>query len=350
MLRRCDMKITPIKNYKRPEYALKIAALMTAAVSLSGCTERGTVTESSVPVTEQNGAGSQITSPASQSKVSYATPTVAPETTNFSGTVTTVSESAAVTTTPAEISDSGISGAKVMYSSEKSAALSAAGIITSAAVTTAVTSTTTSVPETEIVELDGDVEIPVELEGEPAIDEDDLNPVGIVPCGTDDYCEPVELAGDVAFIPDHNDPQIFSGEYLDYFAEVCCSHFYTAFGKLGFESEVEIYEGSPDNRITFRSDNIEISQFVRSVIYLTKDGETKRINIVFINADSEEAQTLAETEDITVLDGGYYTDNASDSGGNDANALFLAVPDFNYPLSEEFGNALAEDLAEKGII
>ena len=57
-----------------------------------------------------------------------------------------------------------------------------------------------------------------------------------------------------------------------------------------------------------------------------------------------------KTENITVLDGGYYTDNALDIDGDDTNTLFLAVPDFNYPLTEEFGNALAEDLAEKGII
>lgn len=342
------MDIRPVKNYKKPVYAIKLAALLTAAASLSGCAERGTVTESAVPLTEQNGAGSQMTRPALQSQTSYATPTVAPETTTFSGTVTTVSETAAVTTTPAEISDSGISGAKVMYSSEKSAALSAAGIITSAAVTTAAASTTTSVPETEILELDGDVEIPVELEGEPAIDEDDLDPVGIVPAFTDD--EIIELAGDVAFIPDHNEPENLSGDYLDFFADAYCSYFYTAFGKLGYDSEVEIYEGSTDNRLTFRTDSIEISQFVRSVICLSKDDEIRRINIVLIKADSEEANTLAKTENITVLDGGYYTENAADSNGNDTNALFIAVPDFNYPLTEEFGNALAADLAEKGII
>ena len=181
------MKISPVKNYKKPAYALKLAALLTAAASVSGCAENsGTAVTAEEPAASNTAQTQEDTAPAYRE-----TTTAAPETT-ISGTVTTVettteclddTELAGETDLPEETTSS----AAEEVTAETAAEATTTAALTTAAVTTAataaaITTTTTTTTATECV-VDGLMEAPEE-----------------------NYTEP-ELEGDVA-VPEDNDPML----------------------------------------------------------------------------------------------------------------------------------------------
>ncbi len=170
------MKISPVKNYKKPAYALKLAALIAAAASLSGCAENnGAAVTTEEPATSNTAQTQEGTAPAYQE-----TTTAAPETT-ISGTVTTVE------TTTECLDDTELAGeadipeeTAPQITEEITEGITAAvtAAVTSAAVSTAVTSEDCLVegvmqaPEENYTEpeLEGDVAAPEEDDELSAID------------------------------------------------------------------------------------------------------------------------------------------------------------------------------------
>ena len=132
------MKISPVKNYKMPAYALKLAALITAAASVSGCAENGgAAITTGEPATSGTVESQEGTAPA------YQAPTTAAPETTISGTVTTVE------TTTECLNDTELAGeadipeeTAPQITEEITEGITAAvtAAVTSAAVSTAVTS------------------------------------------------------------------------------------------------------------------------------------------------------------------------------------------------------------------
>ena len=209
------MKISPVNNYKKPGYALKIAALLTAAASVSGCAENtGAVTTTGntapAPAYKQTASG-QITSAEEAVTTPAAT---APDTGTYTttvpaGTVMTTAE----TTEPAETSSADDTTAPAITTS-------AAAVTTAAVITTALTTTSY-----EACEVDGMLEAPEE----------------------DEY-EEAELEGDVAMPEDHEPMyenfcviQYLKDEFTDedvWYARGLSVEFETNDG--GFESDIHV--------------------------------------------------------------------------------------------------------------
>lgn len=107
------MKISPLKKYARPAYALKIAALLTAAASVAGCAEQApSVTGGSAPVTEETqGAAAKVTVPVTDntSKTEYTEETVlsgkivVTEETELAGDVAPIEDTTAAVTAAAAV-------------------------------------------------------------------------------------------------------------------------------------------------------------------------------------------------------------------------------------------------------
>ena len=233
------MKVSPVKNYKKPEYALKIAALLTAAASVSGCSERILQTSGAAATydTEPTGAGASAVTDASTA-----------ETTAAASSTTTTAASTEITTTFGSVEETELAGDvavidETVQTKEDPALFTKVAVTTTVAATTVTTTTTTIAPAATEVEITEDFM----LEGEPAVDEDEydsLDPVGIVPAYTDDDCrlagdvpEPVdtddeiiELEGDVAapevdFEEEIPDDYILANRYENSLADECTKAF-----------------------------------------------------------------------------------------------------------------------------
>ncbi len=171
------MKITPLKKNARPGYALKIAALLTAAASVAGCAEHNPATlEGDVPMTEEvtENAGAKGGEPVTEdtSKPDYT------EDIELAGEETVI-EDTALAGDIAPIEDE---TAKAEETTAKVTAAAAA--VTTAATTTAAIFGTSPVTEDEICELDGDVAMPEDeglvLDGGVEVPEDETELGGVV--------------------------------------------------------------------------------------------------------------------------------------------------------------------------
>lgn len=183
------MKITPLKKYARPGYALKIAALLTAAASVAGCTEHNPATlKGDVPMTEEvtENAGAKVTEPVTEDTT----------TTEYTEDITLAGEETV-------IEDTGLAGDiapiedKTARAEETTAKVTAAAAaVTTAATTTAAIFGTSPVTEDEICELDGDVAMPEdesELGGVVSPDEETVDQLYGIKAGSQLYDDLKEI-------------------------------------------------------------------------------------------------------------------------------------------------------------
>ena len=285
------MKISPVKNYKRPEYAIKLAALLTATASLSGCVEGGLQTSGAAATFESDraGAGAPACTEASAADTTTAAATMSKSTT------TTTTE---MTTPFSSIEEAELAGDvavinETMQTKDDPALFTAVAVTatTTAAVATTVTSTTTPAPtEVEITE-------DFMLEGEPAVDEDEydsLDPVGIVPAYTDDDCqlagdvpEPVdtddeiiELEGDVAapevdFEEEIPDDYILANRYENSLNDGCTE----VFKDTDISCQIERIDGDePNDKFYIMKDG---SSVINARYLLTSENSKSSIYITF---------------------------------------------------------------------
>ncbi|MBQ3841763.1 MAG: hypothetical protein II820_03615 [Ruminiclostridium sp.] len=333
------MKITPVKNYKKPMYAIKLAALVTAAASLSGCAERILQPSGMMETREPEGAGAQVTTTSAETTTVLSSA----DTTK----TTTTSATTEVTTTVEDITCVEIGG-DVAVETEETRKNVGLGLFTAAAVTTTVAATVSETPpETEITELAGDVPEPLELEGEPVIDEEDLNPVGIVPAYIDD--DIIELEGDVE-APTVDFEEEIPNDYI--LADSYEDKLKKAFEQIDgiFERIDGDYPFNTDHLMTY-GDNFIYARYM----YAPYEKEKPPLYITFVSAGTPEYDSINNNESTRITD--YAFMREMNIGEDKVNVVILVENSFdyvdNYAQGKEIPDICADlvnALEAKGII
>ncbi|MBR5088612.1 MAG: hypothetical protein IK093_04220 [Ruminiclostridium sp.] len=329
------MKITPVKNYKAPKYAAKIAAVLALTAAASGCLGPQTsgaaasyettpsVTENTNTVKLNGGADTDTTKPAETDCPELEGTIPSPEYTELEGDV-------AVPTDPDNCKP------------EVTTSVAAAGFIGLKDIINFFKGGGDKEPN---VRLEGDVPMMTDDEDE----EDYLE--GMVPALTDDgEDEIIELAGDVAVEDEYEYP-------IDiYFAKYC---------SYELEYATETLEGDL-MPINYDRDTpeLESGQFRQHYTYTrelpgSEPGNEKYedLNISFVSTDSELWERISASPEFQKVSGGYVSDKSYSGetpfGGivlNEGRLLLIGVDYNDEPLSEEFCKDLVSDLLAKGVI
>ncbi|MBQ9482959.1 MAG: hypothetical protein IJU82_02105 [Ruminiclostridium sp.] len=331
------MKISPLKDYKAPKYAAKIAALLAVTAAVSGC--KGPVLGGAAPMPEHT-----TTTPAPAAGQS------APAAVTLSETEKPTPEGTVVTTTEEEIECTQLDG-DVAVSADTTAVIGAGSIISALGAIKdrlfgskqpeligdvpniedpenelelmgKVAMTTDPEPELmgDVPELTDTTEKPdtePELEGEPAVATDD----------------PPELMGDVPAYSERLDNMI------DY-SEKAIPLFEKAFGK-------DLYSVTSKDEMYYRTYEIDDILFEMRTYLNFGNGKNNVIYIAFFVRGSELDNALQNDKRSIAVGEGYMLD-FDEAGKN----MLLLIPYDYYlePLEQSVCDGIAAGLKDKGYL
>ena len=349
------MKISPLKDYKTPKYAARIAALVAVTAAASGCV--------------QNAGAAMTTEGDTHTSVSDNATALAGDVEAIEETTTQTcephTEGTVVTTTEEEIENTQLEG-DVAVPDETTAILgagsifSAIGAIKDKLFGTGQPELMGDVPNIEDPDTEPEImgKIPAYTE-EPVIEgvieapecidkpEQPEPPVseGVAPAITDDY---PELEGDVP-APDEDLPD----DYV--FAKYCCDELYYALESSGHNgtlicNDFDAVSGGKSNADSIPSH--------LTYEYYTDDDKDALVpvDISFVLKDSDTWKNISGASGWTKVNGGYVRSAETDGYAVtekmhiERKLLLIGVDDYSTELTSDFCNALVSDLAEKGVI
>ena len=353
------MKISPLKDYKAPKYAAKIAALLAVTAAVSGCAEKPRL-EGDVPSPAYNETTDAVQT--------------APAAVTISETENTIAEGTVVTTTEDEIVHTQLEGG-VSVPDDTTAVVGVGSILSAlGALKDKLFGSEKPVlmgdvpniedrptgldgvidaPETDEPELMG--KIPATEDTEPELLGDVDVPqftdtteppetMGVAPADTDDYPELegepavfteeiIELAGDVPAYSEERDP-------MTDFAYDAAPMLEKALGK-------DLYDVTAREEMYYRSYEIDGVLFETRTYLSFGSGKNKVIYIAFFVRGSEFDTCLSADKNTTKVGEGFVFDPDKKK-----KELVLFVPYDYYinPLEQSVCDGIAADLKDKGFI
>ena len=353
------MKISPLKDYKAPKYAAKIAALLAVTAAVSGCAEKPRL-EGDVPSPAYNETTDAVQT--------------APAAVTISETENTIAEGTVVTTTEDEIVHTQLEGGVSVPDDTTvvigaGSILSALGALKDKLFGSEKPVLMGDVPNTEDrpTGLDGVIDAPEtdepELMGKiPATEDtepellgdvdvpqftDTTEPpetMGVAPADTDDYPELegepavfteeiIELAGDVPAYSEERDP-------MTDFAYDAAPMLEKALGK-------DLYDVTAREEMYYRSYEIDGVLFETRTYLSFGSGKNKVIYIAFFVRGSEFDTCLSADKNTTKVGEGFVFD--PDKKKKEL-VLFVPYDYYTNPLEQSVCDGIAADLKDKGFI
>ncbi len=318
------MKISPVKNYARPAYALKIAALLTAAASVSGCAENtGKITT----------AADTLPAPAYKQTVAVQDTSVAGTITTVEDTTTTANETAAAvteeTTTETETTTTAeeTTTTTAALTTEEIAAATTAVTTTLAALTTAAATEVTTTYEA--CEVEGMLIEPEECT------ETELS--GVVAPPEEDEYEVVELDGDVEVVEEETDPALtgYANRNIDVLSKEFSKTFITA--SLPEDRNVTAW---------IRGNGYSIQAPLNVCLQGSRESEPSSF-LSFIDTNDKDTLDALQKMGAVEYRYGYYKETGF--GDRTITVIFVEVSDFNGTLSKKAAEKFADELRSTGI-
>ncbi len=356
------MKISPLKDYKAPKYAAKIAALLAVTAAVSGCAEKPRL-EGDVPSPAYNETTDAVQT--------------APAAVTISETENTIAEGTVVTTTEDEIVHTQLEGG-VSVPDDTTAVIGVGSIFS------ALGALKDKIFGTEKPELMGDVpniedpdpepdimgKIPMPQDTEPDFEGEVPEPfdttepellgdvdvpqftdtteppetMGVAPAYTDDHPELegepavfteeiIELAGDVPAYSEERDP-------MTDFAYDAAPMLEKALGK-------DLYDVTAREEMYYRSYEIDGVLFETRTYLSFGSGKNKVIYIAFFVRGSEFDTCLSADKNTTKVGEGFVFD--PDKKKKEL-VLFVPYDYYTNPLEQSICDGIAADLKDKGFI